>query len=173
MSVTTDVFSSNTIALQSAPKGFVPHVHEYVFTVERPREKVWQWLNSTETFTESQIFPWRVEFVSPDRETPADFRVGVLNVHHGPMMMFSGVLTDIRDNEYRDLQYFYGSYVGSLRWIRPTRLQFWVSDAEGGGTTVKARLESFVLPALAGFWTWAQSLVWKQFPGDIRRAVKI
>jgi hypothetical protein len=172
MPVSTDVQSSNTVALQAAPNGFEPHFYEYVFTIDRPREKVWGWLNNPKTFTDSQVFPWRVEFVSPDQNIPAEFHVGVLSVHHGPLMMFSGVLTEIRDNEYRDLEYYYGSYVGSLRWIRPTRLQFWVSDAPNGGTTVKARLDSLVVPALAGFWTWAQSLVWTQFPGDITRATR-
>jgi len=171
MQKSDDIRCENTVAVQAAPKGFVRHTNEYVFVVDRPLDKVWDWLNNPKTFTDSQIFPWRVEFVSPDENIPAGFHEGVLCVHHGPMMMFSGVLTEIRDKEYRDLQYFYGSYVGSLRWIRPTRLQFWVREVPGG-TEVKARLDSFVIPALYKFWTWAQNLVWRQFPGDILRATR-
>lgn len=74
----------------------------------------------------------------------AGFSEGVLNAHHGPLLNFPGVLTEIQDEKYRDLHYYYGSYALSLRWIRPTRLQFWVEDMLDGGCKVIGQVDSFV-----------------------------
>ena len=113
-----------------------------------------------------------MEFVSSEPGVPPGFEVGGLNLHHGPLMCFAGMLTEIREGEYRELCYFYGSYVLSLRWIRPTRLEFWVDDAEGSSTRVRLRVESHVRPGLAGLWTRAQRIFWARFPSWMARALR-
>lgn len=151
-------------APHAAPQGFVPHVYRKTFTAQAPRSRAWAWLCDPATFTESQIWPYRVEFVDPDTHGPGGFEEGVLTVHHGPLINFAGILTAIRAEEYRDLQYFYGSYALSLRLIRPTRLQFWLDDAPDGHTTVRLQLDSFVRPALRDLWTAGQKVFWDRFP---------
>ncbi|MEL6674031.1 MAG: hypothetical protein AAFR61_17640 [Bacteroidota bacterium] len=161
------------LVLQSPPEGFEPHQYSRTFIVKATQEQVWIWLNTPETFTKGQVWPYRVEFVSPDPvHIPADFSQGVLNVHHGPLMSFAGVLTDIQPDTYRDIRYFYGSYFLSMRWIRPTRLQFWL-EGKGAQTEVKVQIDSFAKPFIAGFWTWAQGLFWGQFGRLSRKAAKV
>ncbi len=158
------------IPLNPKPKEF--NNHTFSFTVEVPgeREEVWKWLNTTETFTKGQIWPYRVEFVSPDpQHIPANFTVGVFNVHHGPFLNFAGVLTEIDAPHYRDLQYVYGSYAITQRWIRPTRLQFWLESLPEGGTKVNCQVDSYVKPFMGKFWTFAQKLFWGQFKGLLKR----
>lgn len=152
------------------PPGFVEHVFEHGFELDVPRSAAWAWLESPETFTESQTWPFRVEFLAPRSDTSAGFEVGGINIHHGPLMCFAGVLTEIREGEYRDLRYFYGSHLFGLRWIRPTRLEFFVSDAPGGGARVRVRIGSFVRRPLAGTWTWAQGIFWRRFERWMRRS---
>ncbi|MEL7534355.1 MAG: hypothetical protein AAFN10_23820 [Bacteroidota bacterium] len=155
--------ASSTIHLSAQPQGFVPHTYRFEVDSKRSRREIWQWLNTPETFTKNQVWPFRVEFVAPEGSDKADFSVGVLNAHHGPMLNFSGVLTEIRAEEYRDLHYYYGSYALSLRWIRPTRLQFWLADNPDGGCKVIGQVDSFVKPAFSGFWSFAQRFFWGQF----------
>ncbi len=156
----------------ATPAFLTPHAFEKTFTVSAPREAVWAWLEDPDTFVKGQVWPFRVEFVSADPGVPPGFHVGGLNIHHGPLMSFTGILTEIREGEYRDLQYLYGSYVGSLRWIRPTRLEFWVEDAEAGGTRVRLRVGSDVRPGLASLWTRAQELFWARFPRWMARSLR-
>ena len=73
---------------------------------------------------------------------------GVLNVHHGPLINFAGVIGEVRDPRpgvpaYRDLKYLYGSYAISPRFARPTRLQFWAEEADGH-TCVTLQLDALV-----------------------------
>ena len=149
---------------QGAPAGFVAHRHQAGFEVAHPPEQVWAWLNDPATFTDSQIPPWRVEFVD------GGFEVGVLNAHHGPFMSFAGVLTEIDPGRYRDLQYFYGSYAVSLRLIRPTRLQFWV-EPTGIGTQVQLQVDSLVRPWVCRPWSALQRVFWRRFAHWLDRAV--
>jgi len=159
--------------LQVKPDGWKDHCHRFDIITAAPKEQVWTWLNTPETFTEGQIPPYRVEFVSPDPENiPAGFHEGVLNVHHGPLLNFAGVLNEIRDGEYRDLHYFYGSYAISLRFIRPTRLQFWVEELEPGITRVRGQVDSYVKPWMYRLWTWGQELFWTLFMHLLRRNVE-
>ncbi len=163
-------------APQATPPGFVPHAYEKTFATPHERAAVWAWLCDPATFTEGQVWPFRVEFVHPETGAPAGFEEGVLNVHHGPLILFAGVLGEIRAPEYRDLRYFYGSYAISLRLIRPTRLQFWLSDlggsgAPGGGTIVRLRLDSAVRPWLGALWTRAQGVFWDRFPRWMERSL--
>ncbi|HAB58678.1 MAG TPA: hypothetical protein DCE75_11570, partial [Acidimicrobiaceae bacterium] len=46
------------------PSGFVHDVYEHVWIIERPRTQVWAWLCDPGTFTDGQIPPWRVEFLT-------------------------------------------------------------------------------------------------------------
>ena len=86
-------------------------------------------------------------------------------------MNLPGVLTEIREGSYRDLHYLYGSYVGSLRCVRPTRLTFEVSDDVGGGTRVRLTLESHVYRRLHRLWTVAQQIFLCRVPGWMSRSV--
>ena len=152
------------------PPGFVDHAFEHAFEVGAPPSSVWAWLNDPDTFVRGQVWPFRVEFVSASPDEPAGFHRGGLNIHHGPLMSLPGTLTEIRDEEYRDLQYFSGSYVLSLRLIRPTRLEFWLTDMSHGGTRVRLRLSGFVRRPLAGIWTAAQRIFWRRFGTPTKEA---
>ena len=69
-----------------APPGFVNHVYRKSFTTPHRISQVWTWLNDPATFTEGQVWPYRVEFVD------GGFEPGVLNVHHGPLINFAGAI---------------------------------------------------------------------------------
>ncbi len=84
------------IVSQVAPDWMEPHAHEMSLTVPRSIDSSWRWLNDPDTFIRGQIWPCRVEFVSPDPAVPPGFHVGVLNTHHGPWMNFAGVITEFR-----------------------------------------------------------------------------
>ncbi len=159
--------------LQPQPAGFVDHQFELVVEVPHPVASVWQWLNTPETFTDTQVPPYKVEFYSPNEATiPNGFHEGVLNIHHGPFLCFAGVLTTIQPETYRDLQYYYGSYAFSLRWVRPYRLQFWVTELEPGKTQVKLAVSSWVKPWTHKLWSRLQRLFWGRFKGWMTRSVK-
>ena len=146
------------------PPDFVTHDFETCFLIDCPREAVWTWLNTPGTFIDGQIWPFRVEFSSSSPAAEPLFEVGGLNVHHGPLMMFAGQLTEIRPGEYRSLHYFYGSYVFSMRLIRPTRLEFWVSPGDGASSRVRLRVSSYTHQRFARAWTLLQKFFWKRFP---------
>ncbi len=158
-------------APQAPAPGFEEHAFEKSFVVSAPRERCWAWLENPATFTEGQVWPYRVEFVSCDSRPPG-FHEGGLNIHHGPFLHLPAVLGEIREGEYRDLLYFYGSYVISPRLLRPTRLRFWVSDEAppGGGTEVRLRLDSYVRRGFAGIWTAGQRVFWSRFPRWMERS---
>ena len=160
-------------APNACPPGFVAHAFETDFTIAAPRERVWAWLEDPETFTKGQLGPYRVEFVSTDPETPPGFHPGGLNVHHGPLLSLAGQLTEIREGRYRALRYFYGSYVLSLRLIRPTQLEFWVVDEPNGRTRVKLRLQSYVRRPIERLWGRVQHLFWQRFPRWMARALDV
>lgn len=145
-----------------APEGFVPHAHRRTFRVPYEQRRVWNWLNDPATFTEGQVWPFRVEFVD------GGFEPGVLNVHHGPLLNFAGAIGEVREPSdgaegYRDLKYFYGSYAISPRLVRPTRLQFWVEDS-GEGTLLTLQVDSLVLPRFVRVWDLLQRVFWQRFP---------
>ena len=145
-----------------APSGFVPHAYQRSFVAPFGTEQVWEWLNDPATFTEGQVWPFRVEFVD------GGFKPGVLNVHHGPFLNVAGVIGEVRDPRpevpaYRDLKYFYGSYAISPRLARPTRLQFWAEEG-GGGTVVTLRLDALVRRPFVRAWDLGQRAFWSRFP---------
>ncbi|MEO0493948.1 MAG: TauD/TfdA family dioxygenase, partial [Actinomycetota bacterium] len=152
------------------PAGFVHDVYEHTWTVGRTREQVWTWLCDPATFTDGQIPPWRVEFLT-NEAGETGFAEGVYNTHVGPFINFSGVLGEIRDQEYRDLQYFYGSHALSFALFRPTRLQFWVADTDDGSTLLTLRLDTHVRRRFRGLWTRMMRIFWKRFGSWCERAI--
>ena len=157
-----------------APRGFVEHVYERSFVVAQPIERVWGWINDPATFTQGQVWPYRVEFVD------GGFEPGVLNVHHGPLLNAAGVIGEVRDPEpgvvaYRDLKYFYGSYALSPRLVRPTRLRFWAAEVSypAGGTRVSLALDSLVRGSFVPIWELSQRIFWSRFPLWMRKELSV
>ena len=156
-----------------APQGFVEHSYERSFVVPFPIGRVWGWLNDPATFTEGQVWPYRVEFVD------GGFEPGVLNVHHGPFLNPAGVIGEVRDpapgaSGYRDLKYFYGSYALSPRLLRPTRLRFWAAETVGARETrVSLRLDSLVRRPFVPAWEILQKIFWSRFPAWMRKTLGV
>lgn len=147
-----------------APEGFVEHLFARRFVVEHPIGRVWAWLNDPATFVEGQVCPYRVEFVD------GGFEPGVLNLHHGPLLNVAGAIGEVRGPDgigdryaHRDLKYLYDSYAISPRLVRPTRLEFFAREADGG-TEVTLRLHSLVRRPFVRVWDLAQRAFWSRFP---------
>lgn len=155
------------MTVQSAPlaPGFVEHAFERRFELAMPRQQVWDWLNDPATFTKGQPWPYFVEFVG------GGFEPGVQNTHTGPLLHCCGEIGEVRAPSYRDLRYHYGAYVLAMRWIRPTRLQFWVEAVDERTTAVKVRLDSQCRPWLRGIWTFGHRCFWRFFGWSMRRGV--
>lgn len=180
----TEPLSGPILAVAPAPSepppGFVHHVYDHEWTVGRSRADVWDWLCDPSTFTDGQIPPFRVEFLT-NAAGQSGFHEGVYNAHVGPLMSFSGVLGTIVDERYRDLQYFYGSYAVSHALFRPTRLQFWLEDAAqpdagtaGNGSVscvLRLRLDTYVRERAVGAWDRLMGLFWKRFGRWCERAI--
>ncbi|MEM1452489.1 MAG: hypothetical protein AAF957_08415 [Planctomycetota bacterium] len=145
------------------PPGFRDHVLEADWTFGAPRDVVWGWLNDPRTFTRGQLPPFRVEFLPLADGRPGGFEPGCLNVHHGPLMSFHGVIGEVREPEYRDLLYGYGSYAVSMRLARPRRLQFWFEDAGEGRTRLRMRLDTQVRSWFAPLWGATNRFFWWNF----------
>ena len=149
------------------PPGFVARPFRRSWRVGHGRGAVWAWLNRPATFADGQVPPWRVEFVAPDG-TPGGFETGTWTAHHGPGTLFAGVLGEVVGpapgvTAYRDLRYGYGSYAGSLRLARPTRLQFWADDAGPDACAVTVQLDADVARWLAPAWDRAMGAFWSGF----------
>ena len=154
---------------QPKPAHFKNHSFRKEFHTKKSEVEVWNWLNDPKTFTDNQVWPYKVEFVKEDHHK-TDFEEGVFNTHHGPLMSFSGILGEIKEG-YRDLKYLYGSYFLSMRWIRPQRLQFW-TEGTVEGTRVTLQLDTYVTPGMYGFWNWSQGLFWGRFGRWMNRSLK-
>jgi len=151
-----------------APPGFTPHAYRRSFVTPFPADRVWAWLNDPATFTEGQVWPFRVEFVD------GGFEPGVLNVHHGPLLNVAGAIGEVRNPRpggvgYRDLKYFYGSYAISPRLVRPTRLQFWAEETASAGTLVTLQLDSLVWRPFVRLWDISQGIFWARFPAWMKK----
>jgi hypothetical protein len=158
-------------APSTPPPGFVRNVYDHVWTVERPRAEVWAWLCDPATFTDGQIPPFRVEFLTNGRGETG-FHEGVYNAHVGPLMCFAGVLGEIDAERYRDLQYTYGSYAVSHALFRPVRLQFWLDDGRSDNATVlRLQLDTFVRERALGAWTTLMKVFWKRFGRWAEKAI--
>ena len=153
------------------PPGFTSHCFETRFRIGASAERVWAWLEDPRTFVDGQVWPFRVEFLSTEPGVAPGFSVGGLNIHHGPLLCLAGQLTEIEEGAYRSLHYLYGSHVLSLRFVRPTRLEFWVDAAENDSTEVRLRLESHVRGGCERIWTRLQSLFWGRFPRFMSRGI--
>ncbi len=153
------------------PAGFVRNVYEHRWEIGRPRSAVWAWLCDPATFTDGQLPPFRVEFLT-NSSGESGFAEGVYNAHVGPFMSFSGVLGMIEPERYRDLQYFYGSYAVSHALFRPTRLQFWVEDGTADGTTsMRLRLDTDVRRGADKVWTRGMDVFWRRFGSWCERGI--
>jgi hypothetical protein len=156
--------------LQPQPEGFIACSYTFNFEINAHPDKVWKWLNNPNTFTETQVWPYKVEFYSPDPvKIPNGFNEGVYNIHYGPGINFAGQLITIK-KDYRDLQYFYGSYVISIRWIRPCRIEFWTIE-KNGITTIKCKVSYWVKPWIEFIWMKLQKLFWATFPRFARKNI--
>jgi hypothetical protein len=156
--------------LQSmAPFGFVKEITEHSWPVNISETTMWEWLNSVETFRDQQIWPYVVEFLDDKNPTEPRFIEGVLTNHYGPFLNAAGKITKIDHLKYRDLQYFYGSYVFSFRLVRPTRLEFfWDSRNQ----LLTMRLSSYIRPFFLPVWRFGQKLFWKRFGAWLSRDAK-
>ena len=168
----------NDLAIESIPVMLHPHpqsfrLHQFrkTYKVFHSHEAIWDWLNDTKTFTQGQTWPYRVEFVAPEQNEKATFETGVFTTHHGPLMNFAGILAAIDAPHYRDLRYLYGSYFLTLRWLRPTRLQFWLEDKQDH-VEVTVQLDTFVKTWLFDLWTRTMNIFWGRFGRWMNRAVR-
>ncbi len=156
--------------LQPQPEGFIECNYTFKFEIAATSKAVWNWLNNPKTFTDTQVWPYKVEFYSPDPENiPNGFYEEVYNIHYGPFINFAGKLTEIKA-DYRDLQYFYGSYALSVRWIRPYRLEFWTEEANGK-TMITCKIGYWVKPWIEFIWMKLQKLFWLTFPRFARKSL--
>ena len=148
--------------IQPQPPGFKKHVHTFDVAVDAPSSTVWQWLNNPKTFTDNQVWPYRVEFYSPDPDTVSNgFHKGVLTNHTGPFISFAGVLQQIKE-DYRDLQYYYGSYAISFHLVRPFRLEFQTNEIDDQ-TIITCTISSYVKPSFYRIWDRLNRIFWKRF----------
>lgn len=174
MAMTSPDAQGRTLAVAPSPAepppGFVHDVYTHTWTIDRPRAEVWAWLCDPATFTDGQIPPWRVEFLT-NEHGETGFAEGVYNAHVGPFINFAGVLGEIRDLEYRDLQYSYGSYALSHALFRPTRLQFWADDLPGDATLLTLQLDTHVRRRAVGSWHRLMRVFWKRFGSWCERAI--
>lgn len=154
---------------QTLADGFDVHQYMREYHIPADQEMVWDVLMQQRTFTDTQIWPFRVEFLSDAKDY---MKVGMENVHHGPFMLFAGEITRIDAPNYRELQYYLGSYFLSMRLIRPTRLEFYLFPEENG-TRVRLTLSSQVKPWVSGIWSALLGIFWNRFgkwiTGYIRR----
>ncbi len=148
--------------IQPPPPAFKVHTYSFDVKVAATEKSVWSWLNDPRTFTDTQVWPYRVEFYSPDPARISNgFNEGVVTNHTGPFVNFAGVLTKIEPN-YRDLQYYYGSYAISFRLVRPFRLEF-KTASDGNETTITCTISSYVKPSFYGTWDFLNRQFWKSF----------
>lgn len=71
---------------------------------------------------------------------------------------------------YRDLQYFYGSYALSIRWVRPYRLEFWTTEKDRK-TIIKCKVSYWVKPWIEASWMNLQKLFWITFPRFAKKSI--
>ncbi len=154
---------------QPQPANFKEHILSKEYPIEHEQSDVWKWLNNPNTFIDTQVWPFKVEFTRT-AEHKSDFDPGVFNSHHGPFMSFTGVIGEVTPN-YRDLKYLYGSYFLSLRYVRPHRLEFW-SVPEGDGCKVTVKLSTFVTPGFYKIWNWSQNIFWKNFGKKMNKGIR-
>jgi hypothetical protein len=138
------------------PDGFILDVFERDFKfTPTTMPIVWEKLQRRETFTQGQIFPYRVEFAAKSQK--GEFSPGELNIHHGPFLSVHGAIGEVTSS-YRSLNYFYGSYVISFRFVRPLKLEFYRE-----GDTLKLKINVYIKPWLKPFWRCLNFIFWSGF----------
>ena len=152
-----------TIRLHSS---LASHTFQRSFRVTASASAVWYWLNDPHTFIDSQVPPYRVEFL------PKRFEVGVHTNHHGPGLNLPAVITAMDNHTYREMKYLYGSYVLSLRCIRPARLIFSLEVETEDITRLNLELHSWVHPWISRIWSVAQSIFWGLFGAGLNRQIR-
>lgn len=157
-----DRFQSNLAS------GFEVHQYAREYEIPFPQEVVWEVLMKQSTFRDTQLWPFKVEFLT---DTDGDMIEGMENVHHGPFMLFTGEVTRIDAPNYRELQYYLGSYFLSMRLIRPTRLEFHLFP-EDNSTRVRLTLSSQVKPYVASIWSFFLQIFWGRFGNWITRYIR-
>ena len=172
MTVTTDATEVLAGTDLPVPGGFSRDVLERTWLVQHPRAAVWAWLCDPATFTDSQLPPWRVEFLDPATGAPAGFTPGVLTTHHGPLLHFCGVIRDVDEPHYRDLAYTYGAYALSMRLARPVRLEFSLEEAGDHATRLGLRVTADVRSWFLGPWRWGNGIFWSRFGSWCERALR-
>lgn len=145
---------------QLVPKGYVRQIFEQEWKVECDEQRMWNWLNSVSTFRDHQSLPYVVEFLDPDSPSDPQFRVGVDTNHYGPFLNAAGVITQIDPMKYRDLQYYYGSFVFSFRLVRPVRLEFFYDSEK---KVLKMKMTNYVRSFFASLWSTMLSWFWPRF----------
>lgn len=158
----------NKLAPQFLPPHFVADEFETSFTLNQTQVQVFHFFCNTKTFTNLQIPPYRVEFVSCHPDKKNVFETGVQTIHHGPLMNFAGVIGEIRSPYYRDLQYYYGSYAISLYLARPVRLEIWFDKISDKKTKVKIKVTWHIRKSFRWFWRLFQKIFFLQFAGNIK-----
>tara|TARA_B100001094_G_C18154631_1_gene785665 strand:+ start:525 stop:962 length:438 start_codon:yes stop_codon:yes gene_type:complete len=129
------------------------HTYERSFDVKSEKmTDLWNKLNLRNTFVDGQIFPYKVEFDAPQQNGP--FAEGELNIHHGPLLSVHGMIGEVND-QYRGLEYFYGSYVISFRLVRPLRLEFFNESDK-----LRLKLTVYVKPWFKPIWKLGNDTFW-------------
>ena len=157
---------------QPKPPTLTEHSFKKKVMVKKSIDRCWEFLNRMDTFTDGQVFPYRVEFVSENENEEPSFTTGTWTNHHGPLLNICGQIGEMKAPTYRDLNYSYGSYVLTFRWIRPVRLQIFLSSIEDQKTDITIQLDCYVAPFLKGFWSMAQTFFWSGFGSTLRRQIK-
>ncbi len=140
----------------NTPKNFMLDEFEREFTYSKENiDSVWSRLNHRETFTKGQIFPYCVEFDAISQD--GQMRPGELNIHHGPFLSVHGAIGEVTD-KYRDLNYFYGSYVFSFRLVRPLKLEFFRDNNK-----IKLKFKVYVRPWFKPIWHFTNFILWIMF----------
>ncbi len=138
------------------PLGFICDEYEFEFSFSEEKiSSVWQRLQLRETFTQGQVFPYKVEFAA--KSQTGEFKPGELNIHHGPLLSLHGAIGEMTP-QYRGLDYFYGSYVASFRLVRPVKLEFFRN-----GLTIKVKLKAYVRPFFRPIWRLSNLILWSSF----------
>ena len=125
----------------------------------REKKIVWEWLSRKDTFTKGQIPPYRVEFF--DDGDPF-FHEGSYNNHHGPFLHLPAYVTEMKDEEFREMRYLYGSYVLGFGMIRPTALKIFLEESNDQ-TKVVVELHAYVRPIIKKIWESTNHFFWKRF----------
>lgn len=150
-------------SLNVCPESFTDQPFEVSFLVNSTPSHVAKVLNATSTFSDGQIFPFRVEFLDPSTgRFTKKFEEGILTNHHGPLLSAVGILREIDFPNYRDLQYFYGAYAISFRLFRPHRLEIFTTE-ENSKCRVRVRLSTYVKNGWGWLWRLGQTCFWPSF----------